>query len=73
MIPDFGTLGTVNSAVRRGLGPGCIADSDLVLDYYNIRSTYAMAVGILVAFLVGLTAITYVFLYRGARRQGGSK
>ena len=71
VIPDSGLLGTIGSTLRRGLGPDCVADAGVVLDYYGIRITYGQMVGILCAFLAGTTVLTYWALYRGARKSGG--
>jgi len=73
LIPATGALGPIAATINRGLGPGCIAAGDVILDYYDIRHPYTVVVVILVAYLVGMTGLTYVALYRGARRQGGGK
>lgn len=61
----------MKSNIASGLGPNCVADANVLLDYYGIRFTYGNVVGILMAYLVGMTAMTYVALDWGARRRAG--
>ncbi|KAI8474989.1 MAG: hypothetical protein J3K34DRAFT_489493 [Monoraphidium minutum] len=73
LIPDFGLLGTIGNTLRSGLGPGCVADADVILDYYGMAFSYGQVVAVLAAFLCGTTAATYLALYRAARRGGGKR
>jgi hypothetical protein len=48
-----------------------VAEGDVILDYYGITFSYSQVVGILCAFLAGTTVLTYLSLWRGARRVRG--
>jgi hypothetical protein len=43
----------------------------VLLDFYHITQSWGAIVGILAAYLGGMTVLTYAALYRGARKISG--
>ncbi len=71
-MPSTGNFATVKAFISN-LGPGCIVSGDAVLRYYDLTYPYGLSVGVLVAYLLVVHLITYVALYRGARKLTAKK
>ncbi|GBF99632.1 ABC transporter G family [Raphidocelis subcapitata] len=72
LLPKGGSLEAMARILANGgLGPNCVVDASVMLEYYGITRTYGEIIAILVGYLLGVTAVTYLALWRGARRVAG--
>jgi hypothetical protein len=73
VVPSNSSIAAIAGVLQRGLGPDCVANATVLLDFYHIEQSWGSVVGILAGYLGGMTVLTYAALHRGAMRQVGGK